>query len=211
VAPALRDVAAYLTRHRVRESVLEAVSRAVPPAGEVVLVAHGLGGIVAVDLMTRLPREVRVTGLVTLGVPLGLEAVRHRLVLGGAVLPRPVPTWLDVWSAADPLSVGAPLRRAWLGQVTGTRELPAGPGGTPDALAYLGDPVVSDTVGALLARAFVPRPAGPVPAPAEPVLPPVPPAVSPVRSKVGTNDGHGSSCSATVRSGAGRSHARDGF
>jgi endonuclease G, mitochondrial len=113
IATIFRDVAAYLDRDAVRTAVLDAVLETVPTDGEVVLVAHSLGTVVAMDLIERLPPGVAVPVLVTAGSPLGMDSVYKRLLSGGPSRPARVGTWLNAWAAADAVAVGCPLADTW--------------------------------------------------------------------------------------------------
>lgn len=116
-----KDVAAYLDDDRVRDSVLDTVLADMPGGGELILVAHSLGTVVAMDLLTRLSPDLTVRLLVTAGSPLGLDSVYRKLCSGGANRPERVGEWLNTWYAGDPIAIGCPLRRAW---GTGVRDLP---------------------------------------------------------------------------------------
>lgn len=110
LALAFRDVAAYLGDVPSRRAACEAVLAGLPPDGECVLVAHSLGSVVALDLL-REYRPAHVTSLVTCGSPLGLDAVQRRMP-GGPAVPEGI-RWTNVWSAADIVTVGAPLTNDW--------------------------------------------------------------------------------------------------
>ncbi|GIJ46869.1 hypothetical protein Val02_37550 [Virgisporangium aliadipatigenens] len=119
VATHFRDLALYLDRAAVREAVLDAVTQCLPMRGRVVIVAHGLGTVVAADLVTRLPRGLTVDTLVTLGSPLGLDGVARRTPHArpdpSAPISHPVPNWINAWSPAD--VIGRPLADDWKGVV----------------------------------------------------------------------------------------------
>jgi pimeloyl-ACP methyl ester carboxylesterase len=115
IATIFRDVAAYLDREPVRTGVLNAVLETVPTDGEVVLVAHSLGTVVAMDLIEKLPPRVSVPLLVTTGSPLGMDSVHKRLLAGGPRQPARVGTWLNAWAAADAVAIGCPLADTWAG------------------------------------------------------------------------------------------------
>ncbi|MBC2900328.1 S1 family peptidase [Streptomyces cupreus] len=109
-----RDVARYLSDPRVRETVLDTVSATMPDSGELVFVTHSLGTVVGVDLMSRLPSGIDRAVLVTVGSPLGMDAVNSRLLTGRPHRPGNVRTWLNAWSPADAVAIGCPLRdRRW--------------------------------------------------------------------------------------------------
>lgn len=116
IAALFRDVAAYLDQPAVRRAVLDAVKATLPAEGHVVLVAHSLGTVVAMDLLTELRSGLTVDVLVTAGSPLGLDTVQDRLLTCGPHRPE-VGTWFNAWCAADPVAIGCPLRDDWRGQL----------------------------------------------------------------------------------------------
>ncbi|MEV6167198.1 serine protease [Streptomyces sp. NPDC051954] len=115
IATVFRDVSAYLDNKPVRDAVLDAVLADMPDDGEIVLVTHSLGTVVALDLFTRLHRRASVPLLVTAGSPLGLDAVYRRLLAGGPVRPGQVGVWINAWAAADAVAIGCPLGDTWTG------------------------------------------------------------------------------------------------
>jgi hypothetical protein len=108
-----RDVAAYLSHPEVRDAILSAVMETLPSSGRTVLVSHSLGTVVAMDLLTRLDTSIDVPHLVTVGSPLGMDAVYDRLLVGGPRRPARVSTWLNAWCPADAVAIGCPLIPTW--------------------------------------------------------------------------------------------------
>lgn len=113
IAAVFHDIAAYLGDKSVRDAVLEAVLSGLPEDGEIVLVSHSLGTVVALDLCTMLPGGISVPLLVTAGSPLGLDAVYKRLLARGPVRPGQVDVWTNAWAAADAVAIGCPLGDTW--------------------------------------------------------------------------------------------------
>jgi endonuclease G, mitochondrial len=113
IAAVFRDVAGYLDRDPVRRAVLDAVRAGLPDNGELVLVSHSLGTVVAMDLLTELPNRIPVLLLITAGSPLGLDAVHKRLLAGGPNRPAQVEKWVNAWAAADAVAIGCPLSDTW--------------------------------------------------------------------------------------------------
>ncbi|MFG3345225.1 hypothetical protein ACGF1Z_09175 [Streptomyces sp. NPDC048018] len=105
--PAAGDVLLYLSRGAaIREIVAEAVRAAEPP---VVLLAHSLGGIAALDLLV-LRQLPEVALLVTVGsqAPFLYELGALPSLEHGSPLPAHVPRWLNVYDRRDLLGyVGA--------------------------------------------------------------------------------------------------------
>ncbi|MBK9698225.1 MAG: hypothetical protein IPO80_12885 [Propionibacteriaceae bacterium] len=68
------DAKRYADDKNVRDSVQHVVVTAleqIPPHSSVVLVAHSLGSVVAVDVLKKLPGDLRIEVLITIGSPLG--------------------------------------------------------------------------------------------------------------------------------------------
>lgn len=148
IALAFREVAVYLQNPDAREAALREVVAGLPSDGDIVLVAHSLGSIVAIDLLNS--RSIpQVTDVVTCGSPLGIDAVL-RTIPGGSISPVGV-RWTNVWSADDPVTIGTPLVDDW-GEGVVDREIR---GHRDDAHAfgtYLATPAVAEIV--LKALAF---------------------------------------------------------
>ncbi|MFH8800741.1 trypsin-like serine peptidase [Streptomyces sp. NPDC017936] len=118
IALVFRDVAAYLEDRRIRDEVLDCVLDTMPQEGDVVLVAHSLGTVVGLDLVTRLSPGVHLVHLTTAGSPLGLDSVYTRLLVGGPKRPDKVADWFNVWCPTDPVTIGCPLGDDWADGLT---------------------------------------------------------------------------------------------
>lgn len=115
IASAFRDVALYLDNRRIRDEVLACVRETVPSDGGIVLVAHSLGTVIAMDLLASAVSGPAVAALVTLGAPLGLDTVHDRLITRGPHCPPHVPWWFNAWSPTDGVAIGCPLKGRWSG------------------------------------------------------------------------------------------------
>ncbi|MCF2529067.1 S1 family peptidase [Yinghuangia soli] len=115
IAGAFRDVARYLDDRRVRDEVLACVRETVPSSGGIVLVAHSLGTLVAMDLLAVPADGPAVSALVTLGAPLGMDTVYDRLLTRGPHCPQRVPWWFNAWAPGDGVAIGCPLAGRWSG------------------------------------------------------------------------------------------------
>ncbi|WP_454198721.1 trypsin-like peptidase domain-containing protein [Nocardia sp. Marseille-Q1738] len=145
IAQVFRDVATYLADEQIRRAVLDCVLETVPASGRLTLVSHSLGTVVAMDLLTRLQPQLDVAVFVTLGSPLGLDAVHDKLLVRGPHRPERVGDWLNAWSAVDPITIGSPLRHIWKGQL---REIPVdNPKERAHSIAeYLAHPAVAQAI-----------------------------------------------------------------
>jgi pimeloyl-ACP methyl ester carboxylesterase len=105
VADVIEQVRNYLDQDAVRAAVLQSVLAAIPRQGEVVIVGHSLGSIIAIDLVRRLQAGVKVRGLVTIGSPAGypdLHRLSDRLVLKTPV--EHIDWWVNFWNDSDPVT-----------------------------------------------------------------------------------------------------------
>lgn len=85
--------------------MLNLILARVPSNGDIVLVGHSLGSVIAADLLRRLPAEVRVTGFITIGSPLAHGSVnvdKLRDVLQEP--PANLGWWVNFWNFGDPVS-----------------------------------------------------------------------------------------------------------
>jgi hypothetical protein len=153
----LDDVAYYLEMKEMRETVLVIVERELkarlPAGGDIVIVGHSLGSIVAYDLLTRLPASHNIRLFVTAGSPLGFPIVQKNLLGKQAgrppAVPASVPTrpaaWLNAYDVLDIVALVHPLAGTFgesvAGQLADERtHNPTGPHAIAD---YLSDPDIA--------------------------------------------------------------------
>ncbi|MDI2132079.1 trypsin-like serine peptidase [Yinghuangia seranimata] len=148
IAAAFRDVALYLDDGRVRDQVLGCVRETVPSSGGIVLVAHSLGTVVAMDLLAG-GVGPDVTALVTVGAPLGMDTVYDRLLTHGPHCPARVAMWFNGWAPADGVAIGCPLRGTWSG-LTGESSVDNPRDRAHDIDEYLSNPAVAGVIGTQL-------------------------------------------------------------
>jgi hypothetical protein len=94
----LKDVWTYLTNKGVRLQIDALVDADIPkPGGEsCIVVAHSLGTIVAYNVLRQRKDLTNVRGFVTIGSPLGIEAITKKLPsAGGTRSTPPVPFWFN--------------------------------------------------------------------------------------------------------------------
>lgn len=70
-----RYISSAARRHAIYKHIIDQI----PPDGDLVIIAHSLGSVVAADLLYHLPPHVRVKLLVTIGSPLSHEMLRRHL------------------------------------------------------------------------------------------------------------------------------------
>ncbi len=105
----LPDLRAYLFDRNARERMLDALADRLRGGGEpFVVIGHGLGAIIAHELLHRFPAEgCDVALFVTLGAPFGLPDIQAHLQAEGALATPPcVRRWVDFADPFDPVSTG---------------------------------------------------------------------------------------------------------
>jgi pimeloyl-ACP methyl ester carboxylesterase len=115
----LAQAGAYLEDDRIRQLARARLEAVIGPETEVV-VAHSLGTVVAYETLCRHP-EWSVTGLVTMGSPLGGEMILGLLdpapVDGRGRFPEGVARWVNIRNADDPACI-RPLSEVFDGPVS---------------------------------------------------------------------------------------------
>lgn len=109
-ARVVRQAYIYLANPGARKEIDDIVRSRIG-SGELVIVSHSLGTVVAFNLLRELAAagaDVRVPLLVTLGSPLGLHEVKKRV--GGAfAIPSNVSKWMNFYDKGDPVTLGRAL------------------------------------------------------------------------------------------------------
>jgi hypothetical protein len=106
IALLISDVHQYLSKANLRAHIEDGVLQALDLAQENVVVAHSLGTVVGYTLLRRLEKEGeawRVPLLVTVGSPLGIRALRKKLVPIGH--PVSVTNWFNAYDPNDVVSL----------------------------------------------------------------------------------------------------------
>ncbi|MCT2175837.1 GPI inositol-deacylase [Dietzia cinnamea] len=105
-----RQVSNYMKQEALRSAILRQILKDVPKSGELILIGHSLGSIVAIDLIDHLPPELKVTRFITIGSPAGSEVVHkgHDKLLKRFPYAR-VDDWSNIYSTNDPVTAGRGL------------------------------------------------------------------------------------------------------
>lgn len=107
IAQATRFVSEADRRGAITTQILDELG----DADDLVIVAHSLGTLVALNLLDHLPPGVRVRRLVTIGSPLGFPALSRWKPFPDGFPYWRVESWVNVWNAADPVSLGRGITR----------------------------------------------------------------------------------------------------
>ena len=107
-------------RAAVHSIVLESLE-AVPSGSRIVILAHSLGSVVAADIIKKLPAEVAVPVLVTIGSPLGGISEFRSRDLDDFPFDR-LGAWVNVFDPRDPVTAGRGIsdRYRWVVDVAVT-------------------------------------------------------------------------------------------
>ncbi|MBK9739991.1 MAG: hypothetical protein IPO93_10830 [Actinobacteria bacterium] len=149
VATAMTAVGRYAHSRRHRHAAWRAVIAQLPTHGSVVIVAHSLGSIVLLDLLHRLPPDLHVDLLVTIGSPMGVRLLRSHN--GGLDRVEEFPVdrvgaWVNVFDPGDVVTVG----RGASEYFPAALDEPVHTGASHSLAAYLTHPVTACAVGLAL-------------------------------------------------------------
>lgn len=142
-----RQARMYLNEPNVRAHVLKKILEALPSSGRLVIVAHSLGSVIAADLVRRLPVDIEIVGMVTIGSPLAngnFEVDRLRETMSEP--PANLGWWVNFWNAHDPVAAsrGASSVFTWLVDLR-VMSLPTVH--AHDATYYLANETVAEAIG----------------------------------------------------------------
>lgn len=138
------DAQRYRKSEAARNRVLQHVLDELPAEGELVVLAHSLGSVVAVDLLSHLPESLFVSRLVTLGSPLalpglwpGTKALQDRFPY------QRIGSWVNVLDGRDPVTGGRHVSQV----LPQALDVPVRVAGRHAVSAYSSHPVVAALVG----------------------------------------------------------------
>ncbi|HEY0412734.1 MAG TPA: hypothetical protein VGD66_06315 [Allosphingosinicella sp.] len=146
----VRQVDAYLTRPHIRAAVDALVEPALQGSPDVVI-AHSLGSIVTYRLLRRMAGNTHVRLLLTVGSPLGINAVRDRLRPPSLEIPPGISRWINGADERDYVALQSRLDESSF--CPGIENLPDFRNPRDDAhsiLGYLADKRISQLVSEAL-------------------------------------------------------------
>ena len=112
----LSQVRRYVTTEGLRGAILRYILDQIPTKGEILLIGHSLGSVIAIDLLDHLPADVKVRRFITIGSPANSDAL-HR---GSERLLKKFPyssvlDWTNFFSARDIVTMGRGLTSVFPG------------------------------------------------------------------------------------------------
>lgn len=146
----LWQAANYLEEKQIRAQVLNRILAQLPESGKIVIVAHSLGSVIAADLMLRLPVDIEVSAMVTIGSPLANGKFKFNDLRDAlADPPTNLAWWVNFRNAWDAVATRRGLSSAFnwlLDHQINTGPIPNGK--HPHAsTVYLDHATVADTIG----------------------------------------------------------------
>lgn len=148
--PFFKQAANYLGKKQIRAQVLNRILTKLPKSGKIVIVAHSLGSVIAADLLLRLPTDIQVSAIVTIGSPLANGKFKFndlRTVLTDP--PSNLAWWVNFRNAWDPVAT----RRGLSSEFPWLLDHKINTGFDPNlkrphtATKYLGHDTVANTIG----------------------------------------------------------------
>lgn len=142
----LDQVRRYIREEPVRGAVMNHILNYLPTYGEIILIAHSLGSVIAIDLLDHLPEELHVRRFITIGSPASIKALHEgsERLLKNFPYSR-VDDWSNFFSRRDIVTGGRGLATLFPGAQD--FEIDAADHG---AEKYLGEPAVAGLVAEVL-------------------------------------------------------------
>ena len=157
--PNFEQAKKYVEDRYVRAAVLKRILAQLPKSGEVVIIGHSLGSVIAADLIRRLPNDVEVGALITIGSPLPVPYFQKIGILKDLKQPPSnLRWWMNVWDVEDLVTSrrGVSSHFPWMldRRIGDALRPPKGPSKAHSAIEYLQDEAVAEGVAFAL---FGPR------------------------------------------------------
>lgn len=138
----------YLSSEQVRAQVLNRILAQLPEEGELVILGHSLGSVIAADVVRRLPAGLKVAGLVTIGSPLANGSFNvDRLENELHQPPSNMRWWVNFWSGTDPVAAKRGVSGVIPWVLDYRIKTPLIPGTAHSSKHYCADPAVGEAIG----------------------------------------------------------------
>jgi pimeloyl-ACP methyl ester carboxylesterase len=145
--PGFGQVRKYFGNADIRAQVLHLILEKLPAAGQIVIIGHSLGSVIAADLLQRLPSELEVVGMLTIGSPLAsgrfdVDKLRESM----QEPPTNLAWWANFWNVLDPVAAHRGLSSVYNWML----DFRIGTGfnhNVHDAESYLSHDAVAEAVG----------------------------------------------------------------
>ncbi|WP_168702476.1 hypothetical protein [Gordonia paraffinivorans] len=153
----LKQVKRYMTDENVRAAVLSRILDEIPPAGDILLIGHSLGSVIAIDLLDHLPPKLHVRRFITIGSPAGSDALHEgsERILKRFPYAR-VDDWSNFLDCYDPVTAG----RGLSGIFNGAQDFGVTRAWKHSAHLYLKNPAIAQLVSDVLNPSDAVAPSG---------------------------------------------------
>ncbi len=143
----LDQVRRYVRDEKVRADVMNHILDFLPTYGDILLIAHSLGSVIAIDLLDHLPENLHVRRFITIGSPANIRALHE----GSERLLKKFPyarvdDWSNFLNVRDIVTGGRGLASTFPGAQDFLLTTISG----HDAGTYLGDPALTTLIADLL-------------------------------------------------------------
>lgn len=143
----LMQVRRYMTNEGLRGAVLRDILGKLPRTGDIVLIGHSLGSVIAIDLLDHLPEQLHVRRFITIGSPAGSPALHENSERLLKKFPYGrVDDWSNFLDSGDPITAGRGLAAIF----AGAQDFEIDTGRSHDAAKYLAHPAVASLVADIL-------------------------------------------------------------
>ena len=138
----LKPVRLYEYNQRARWNAWSSVLSQLPKSGSMIVVAHSLGSVLAVDLLTKLPAYLHIDLLLTIGSPLALRRLGNPEANKDFPYDR-VGAWVNLYDPGDIVTIGRGVGRRFKAAC----DIAVQTGYKHDAKAYLSNPAAAAVIG----------------------------------------------------------------
>lgn len=115
-ADIIAAVSNYLKNPKLQNAVLGHIIDQLPTTGDIILIGHSLGSVIAIDLIDQLPLALHVKRFITIGSPAGAPALnRHKTEILPDIPYTRVDDWTNLLYHYDPVSMGRGLGSTFQG------------------------------------------------------------------------------------------------
>lgn len=143
------QVRSYVNSEGRRGAVLRYILDQLPRSGNILLIGHSLGSVIAIDLLDHLPEKLRVRRFITIGSPANnaaLHAGSERLLKKFPY--SRVDDWTNFFSTRDPVTMGRGLAAVFPGAQDFAIDIPGVV--VHPAERHLSNPAVAKLIGQIL-------------------------------------------------------------
>jgi len=143
ISLALREAHEYRSDKSKREAVWRTVLDALPDSGRITVLAHSLGSVVIVDLLKRLPADVSIDLLITMGSPLSTPRLwpNARNTIANFPYDR-VDAWINLYGPMDIVTAGRGISVTFPQAI----DVPVDVGASHEIASYCAHPAVAAAI-----------------------------------------------------------------